>query len=121
VTVFVVQQPQGKKRPDGSVWTPDLSSAEKHGAIRFVFQGGDQPHLTPQDALDTARRVLSSFEPETDYVCWASNSDPAALFAVMMVLAELEPRKLTFLIWDRQQGDRSKGYYKPVTFQLSTY
>lgn len=121
VTVFVVQRPQGKRRADGTLWTPDLSSAEKYGPLRFIFPGAEQTHLNPKEALETARRVLTSFQAEKDYICWASNSDPASLFATMLALSEIEPETASFLIWDRTQGDRSKGCYVPTTFVLRSY
>lgn len=121
MSVYFVQRPGTRRRPDGSTWTPDLSSAEKYGNILFFFEAEQLPHKNPQHFLDWARRGADVFDFDSDYLAWASNSDPMALYLVLIAMMEQEPRQIKILVWDRNSQDRSKGCYIPITLQLRAY
>jgi hypothetical protein len=119
--VFVTQQP----RPNKQGWTPNLTPATKYGAIHYVFAGGDRPYSDPDGAIFQATEALADFDPRKDYLLWPNTGDPAAMIAVMSVLARKGISSIKFLNWERKlsrQGERNirQGFYTPILFNLPT-
>lgn len=115
--VFVTQQPT----PNNKNWTPNLEPALRYGAIHFVFDGGDKPYTDTEAAIEQAHAALKNFDPEEDYILWPSSGDPAATWAVMLVISRLAA-KVRVLYWERSLRDgvrsSSEGFYTPLTFKL---
>jgi hypothetical protein len=116
--VFITQQPA----PNRSGWTPNLTPAAKYGALEFVFASEDKPFLDTTRALVVARAALLDFDPERDFVLWPNTGDPAAAWAVMLVLGNKGIRKVRTLYFERSmtngERDGRNGFYTPVVFNL---
>lgn len=115
-TVYVVQEP--KPGPQG--YTYDISPAMQHGSIVFVFQGHEQPGVTPGPSMFKAKQIFKEFSDD-DFLLWAGG-DPAALAIATMAAADANRGHINFLRWERErdpQGSRTKrGYYMPVRISL---
>lgn len=116
--VFITQQPRANKQG----WVPNLTPASKYGALHFVFTGSDKPSQDPDGAIFQAGEALADFNPKKDYLLWPNSGDPAAIMAVMIVLARMDITRICFLNWERKlvkgQRDQRQGFYAPVTFTL---
>ena len=116
--VFVTQQP----RRNSQGWQPNLSPAAQFGAIHYVFEAGEQPFSNTGWAMVHAAKVLRDFNPEEDYVLWPNTGDPAAAWAVMIVLALRGLSKIKTLYWERKlvgnRRDTRSGFYSPVVYHL---
>lgn len=119
--VFVIQKAK-PRASDG--WMPNLEPANKFGAIHFIFDADDRPHLDPSTCLKKAAVALSSFNPETDYLCWSMAGDPASMWLVIMILAGTGANSLQFLYWSRGKSEEGRltnenGFYFPITLSIS--
>lgn len=116
--VYITQQPV----PNRSGWMPNLTSAEKYGALEYVFEPEDYPYLKPKAAMAQAARSLRDFNQFDDYILWPNTGDPAAAWAVMLTLARKGIHQIKTLYYERgmKDGERSNrdGFYSVVTFTL---
>jgi hypothetical protein len=116
MTVYIVQRPRENKFG----WTPDLTDANRYGAMEIVFETTDRPQFLPGPSLHKARKIMKDFGPE-DYLLWPGGGDPVAVMICSMVAAENSPI-VRFLRWERNkdegQRDRRKGWYMPVALEL---
>jgi hypothetical protein len=101
---------------------PNLTPASKFGAMEYVFDAEDKPFLNTARALRTAEKALVDFDPERDFVLWPNTGDPAAAWAVMLVLGRKGIRKVKTLYFERNlvdgERDNRKGFYTPIVFNL---
>jgi hypothetical protein len=113
--VFIVQQPRPKS---DTGWVPNFETATQYGALHFIFDQGDRAYADPEAARCKAVARLADFNPEQDYLLWASFGDPACLWLVIMMLACRGYSKLRFLYWSRGRKDgvmsNEAGYYFPI-------
>ena len=118
-TVYVIQQPR-PRATDG--WVPNLEPATKYGAIKFIFDAEDKPHLDPTAALRKAMTRLKEFDSEKDFLCWTNFGDPASMWLTIMMLAGTGHNSLTFLYWSRGKGkhgmSNENGFYFPVELSI---
>ncbi len=122
MTVYVAQQPSVNKNG----FTPDLSSASEYGELKFVFDASDKVYSIPNPSYQKACRSLKNFNPETDYVLFAPNSDPASWFAVALILGAMNLESVTMLYWNRKRDehgvrDGKTGFYFPCKFNLKQF
>lgn len=119
--VFITQQP----RPNRQGWAPNLTPASQYGPLHYVFQGSDRPSSDPDGAIFQAAEVLSDFDPLRDYLLWPNSGDPAAIMAVMIVLARRNISQLRALNWERrlEKGKRNikEGFYTPILFRIPAF
>jgi hypothetical protein len=117
--VFITQQPA----PARSGWMPNLTPAERYGALEYVFSAEYQPYLYPQKALRQAEEALRDFDPERDYVLWPNTGCPMAAWAVMLTLGRKGLRQIKALKFDRGlvngERDNRNGFYTPITFRFN--
>ncbi len=118
--VFIIQQ-STPRASDG--WTPNLEPATKFGALHFIFDASDKPHLDPPAAMKKAIGRLRDFDGERDYLCWSNFGDPAAMWSVVMLLAGTGTDTIRFLYWSRGKGSDGRmsnqnGFYFPVEISI---
>ena len=118
--VFVIQKAK-PRASDG--WMPNLEPATKYGAIHFIFDADDRPHLDPSTCLKKATFALRGFDPAQDYLCWSMSGDPASMWLVIMILAGTGANSLNFLYWSRGKSEDGRmtnenGYYFPITLSI---
>ena len=117
-TVYIIQQP----KPNAKGWMPDFTDASKYGKFRFIFAPGERPWTDPEAAMETASVTLANFNADEDYILWPCTGDPAALFAVLLILGRFPINQVTFLYWERKiingHRNKSEGFYTPVKFNL---
>lgn len=117
--VFITQQPRANRKG----WTPNLTPAEKFGALHFIFSGSERPSTDPEGAVFTAQAALEDFDPKKDYLLWPNSGDPAAVLTAVAVIARKHNvSSIRFLNWERKyhRGQRSKteGFYTPISIPL---
>lgn len=121
--VFFAHEPRMMRDPETGVRRPrDLSSANRYGTIRFVFNRDEHPSLTPSESLVQAQKVLANFDPHNDYVCYAGG-DPLSIAITFLALKALRIHTVQFLRYDRERGrdggSSGHGFYVPVTVNLN--
>lgn len=119
--VYVVQEPPPVYRTGRPPIFKDLSSAQRYGRIEYVLDQSDQPSLTPGPCLHKVSRVLRTFNPTNDYLCYAGG-DPLSIAFAMIALKEMNFAEVSLLRWDRERdtdGVRTYGgFYTPVSVKL---
>lgn len=103
MTVFVIQQDDKK----------NLRAASRFGEIKYIFTRGvfpDDQQERAKEMVRIARKVLSDFNPTTDYV--VPIGDPVSITIVAALLSELH-EVIPVLKWDGE----FEAYY-PVTIDL---
>lgn len=118
MTVYVTQQPA----PNKHNWVPDLNPAAQYGPIAYIFPPGPVFMATAKSMLH-AKNALKTFDPNSDFICWPSAGDPAALYIAVMALMSLGHKKVNYLYWSRNlsiSGARvkSSGCYLPITVEI---
>ena len=102
MTVYVAQQMPNR----------DLREAYAFGAVKFLFEGYEQPSNFPGVAKAKMEKVLADYDPDTDYIT-TTGGDPFVLIAMCKILF---PRQVNFLAWKRgEPGER--GYYVPIVIK----
>lgn len=118
MSVYVVQQPV----PNQHGWVPDLTPATEFGAIKYIFDGGENVYALPGPMMKKAQSILRDFDPENDYILWTNMGDPAALWTTCFSLVLLGFSKVRILYWNRKRvsgkRDYKNGFYVPITYDL---
>lgn len=79
MTVYVTQEPRPKKDKNGKViWLPTFDTAAKYGPVKFVFSMDYNPLFNPKESVQHAKLVLSSFDPEVDFLIETPGTTPGA-------------------------------------------
>jgi hypothetical protein len=124
MTVYIVQKP--KPGPNGITY--DITPAEEHGKVKFIFDAYENPSSHPAAAIEKVREILNDFDSEKDYVV-AAGGDPYGLFLVGYIIGELG-QELKWLRFERirerptpgkPQEQKSAGYYVSVDMPKSAY
>lgn len=113
MSVYVSQQPV----PNRHQWVPNLEPATKYGALKFIFQGEDQPYMKPQKSLAQAKEILKDFDSDQDYLLWPNTGDPAAMWCAILALTSIGVEVIPFLYWNNPRGNKV-GYYAPMQINL---
>jgi len=113
MTVYVSQEPT----PNRHDWVPNLEPATKYGALRFIFNGDEQPYMFPKRSLAHAVDILRGFDQKTDHLLWPNTGDPTAMWCAILALNVLGFKRISFLYWNKPRGNR-QGYYAPIEFDL---
>lgn len=112
--VYLMQEPLPKS--DG--WTPDLSMAAEHGAIKAIFDRGDRVYIDTDSAVEKARLRLKDFDPNEDFLLWVGFADPSVQWLVPMVLVDMGYKEINYLFWSKRPNSPNGGYYYPIKIKL---
>lgn len=119
-TVYVTQRPQRSK----AGWKPNLLPATVYGELKYVFESDDYVFSSPNESMAKAKEILNQFDPSVDYILYPNTGDPAAIYAICLILGYwFSQCTINFLYWDRtidEDGNRShdKGSYKVIPMPL---
>lgn len=100
MTVYFVQEPSPRRQQ------PDISSAERFGETKYVYDYRFPVSQRPEDAYRHAQEILRDFDPAHDWIA-DCGGDKMALGVVIHVLADWDV--IPFLRWNRWNG----GVYEP--------
>ncbi len=113
MTVYIVQKP----KPNRQNWMPDFTTAAQFGDFEFIFEAHHKVFRNTAEAATIADEKLRDFDPQKDYLLWAA-SEPAAVYAAIMVLIARGHDAIRFLQWNRS-GEGQPGYYAPMEIDIS--
>ena len=99
--VYVVQNPQPRRMPDGRMVTINLAPAAKFGEFKVLLPDGDVI-LSTIPSIDQLRRGLANFSDE-DYLLLIG--DPVAIGLAVAVAAEKNRGKVRILRWLKTEND----------------
>lgn len=119
-TVYLIAQPSisRTKKPI------DISPLYEHGDVKVVLPIGDSPTRHPNESYCLMEDRLATFDPDRDFLVWASGDVLSAVMAGMILTNMEEPVwKFNWLRYERARdsdGSRShKGAkYVPVVIDL---
>ena len=101
-----------------------MQPASVFGEIKYVFEDDDYVYASPNESMEKAKRMMDEFDPAKDYILYPNTGDPAAIYAVCMLIGFwFADVNIKFLYWDRElvEGEgrsSTKGSYKVIEMPL---
>jgi hypothetical protein len=119
-TVYLIAQPSisRSKKPI------DISPLYEHGDVKVVLPMGDSPTNRPSESYCIMEDRLATFDPDRDFLVWASGDVLSAVMTGMILTNMEEPIwKFNWLRYERaRDSDGSRSHvgakYVPVVIDL---